>query len=383
MNKNDVAGTIVYAILFALAIYVGIWVIRPLIINVGQTLGYSIYAFAIICVLVGILLNVVLLELGHVVGAKMGGYSILFVNMLGLAFYRRKDKWKVGFKSYDGFTGETKIAPKKPDPKIMPYIWMPIAFFILELIGTVALYTFSTVFEENTMLEAVSCGGIIVASIGGLITLYNIIPFRLDSLTDGYRLTLLSKPINKEAYNALILIEADEYNGVPIEKYQTFDEITDFTASLNMYAIYNALSKKDYDRAIPLLEKIIDSGDNIGHQIKDRAKAQMLYIKLMTLSIEEAKAFYEKFLSSDTRRFISEDVSMESVRAYILISGLLDDSKGEVNYAMARKDRALKRTLEGRKELETKMYDEVVDKVDKIHPDWKIKELPEPPKEED
>jgi hypothetical protein len=382
MNKNDVAGTIVYAILFGLAIYIGLEVIRPLIISVGQTLGYSIYLYAILCVAIGILLNVAILELGHIVGAKIGGYSILFVIMLGLAIYREKGKWKIGFKSYDGFTGETKIAPKKANLKILPYVWFPILFFIIELIGTILLFTFATIYEDNTTLQAVSCGGIIVSSIGGLITLYNVIPFRLDSLTDGYRLTLLSKPINIEAYNALIAIEANEYNGIPIENYKTFDVITDFTASLNMYAIYNALSKKEYEKAETLLEKIIAGGDKVGHQIVDRAKAQMLYIKLMTLPLEEAKTFYDSVLSSDTRRFISEDVSMESVRAYILISGLLDESQGEVNYAIARKERALKKTLEGRKELEIRMYDEVLEKVDKVHPDWKLLEKIEPVKKE-
>ena len=66
---------------------------------------------------------------------------------------------------------------------------------------------------------------------------------------------------------------------------------------------------------------------------------------------------------------------MESLRAYILIAGLLDDSNAEVSFAKSRKDRALKRAVPSRSKVEEKLYEEALNKVYEVHPDWKLEEL--------
>ena len=46
-----------------------------------------------------------------------------------------------------------------------------------------------------------------VGVVAGICLLYNIIPFKLDSLNDGYRLVMVSNPKNKEAFNELLRVE--------------------------------------------------------------------------------------------------------------------------------------------------------------------------------
>ena len=104
-----------------------------------------------------------------------------------------------------------------------------------------------------------------------------------------------------------------------------------------------------------------------------RLVAQNLYIKIMTLPIEEAQKYYEEEVDDSIRRFISNDLSMESLRAYILIAGMLDESNAEVTFALSRKEKAMKRALKSRADVESKLFDDALELVKKSHPDWDYK----------
>ena len=90
-----------------------------------DTVVYIIYIFG--AILSGVLINAILFEVAHILGAKAGRYSIISVNILGLLWYRDDNKTKFRFKGYDGLTGETVILPKedvKKEPNPTPYIPM-------------------------------------------------------------------------------------------------------------------------------------------------------------------------------------------------------------------------------------------------------------------
>ena len=99
----------------------------------------------------------------------------------------------------------------------------------------------------------------------------------------------------------------------------------------------------------------------------------------MTLPLEEVKKYYDESINDNTRKFIANDLSMESLRAYILIAGLLDDSNAEIDFAKSRQHRALRRTIPARVKIEEKLFSDALEKVYKAHPDWKQEE----PGEED
>ena len=115
---------------------------------------------------------------------------------------------------------------------------------------------------------------------------------------------------------------------------------------------------------------IVEDPKKVSSQTYNRLLAQKLYIKIMTLPLEEVKEYYDKQIGDETRKFIANDLSMPSLRAYILIAGLLDESNAEVTFAKSRKDKALKRTNTGRRQVEEKLYQEALTKVYSAHQDW-------------
>ena len=136
MKKEDITGLIVYLIIIAFAIVFGLTVLQAH--NSESTLSGIFYVLYIIgAVVVGALFNAILFELAHIVGAKIGKYEILSVNILGLCFYKDSGKRKVRFASFDGLTGETKIVPKegmveKANP--YPYLFLGSIFFVVEAV---------------------------------------------------------------------------------------------------------------------------------------------------------------------------------------------------------------------------------------------------------
>ncbi len=380
MKKEDIASLIVYVLMVALALIIGFTLVSDMFKSYNQSFGSTFlnpYVFAILTIVVGILLNAFGLELGHILGAIIGGYSIVSFNVFGFCWSKKDGKFKFGFKDFDGLTGETIIAPKteKANPKL--YVWFPLFLYIIELIVCVVLYTLGSNkgIDSTSPLIPIGTASIIIITLSSMMAIYNFVPVKLDSMTDGYRLTLISKQVNVEAYNELLRVEDAQRNGQDYGKVKLFDEITNFTASLNLITVYEKLGNKDYEEALKIIDNMCLYSDKISKSMLYRLIAQKLYITIITKPLEEAKKYYDEEVNDTIRRFISNDLSMESVRAYILIAGMLDESLGEVEFANSRKPKAMKRALASRAKVEEELYSDALKMVDNAHKDWKLSEL--------
>jgi hypothetical protein len=373
MKKEDITGLIVYLIIIALAIIFGLTVLQTH--NSESSLqGFQYVLYIIGAVVVGAVFNGILFELAHVLGAKIGKYDIISVCVLGFCFYKDNGKTKFKFSSFDGLTGETKIVPKegmvdKANP--YPYLFFGSFFFVIEAIAVMIIFSvFRT--AEDYGLRDIAYGVLTVGAIGLVILLYNILPIHIDSMTDGYRLTMVSNPKNKAAFNELLRVEYEISQGNTNVEVKVFDEITNFTADLNLNRVYALLDKREYRAAEEILDKIIEAKQEVSEKVYIRARAQKIYINLYTRNLEEAKEYYEKEVPVSERREISNDVSMASIRAYLLMSGLLDKSRSECIIALNNVYRAFKHTPKNRQQTEITLFNEALDRVCKAHPDWEL-----------
>lgn len=373
MKKEDVAGFIIYLIIVALAVVFGFTVLQT---HNGHSVfsGLGYIGFIIIVVCFGVILNAIMFELAHMLGAKVGKYTILSVNVLGFCFYRDEDKFKFRFASYDGLTGETKIVPKKDfadKANPYPYLIFGSIFYVVEAVIAMVLFS---LFKNSTpyILSDLGYGAITVGAIGLVILFYNIVPFKIDSMTDGYRLTMVSNPKNRAAFNELLRVEYEMQQGNLDVEVKIFDEITNFTADLNLNKVYALLDKKEFEEAEKILDKIIAAKETVSYNVFIRARAQKIYIDLITKNLEDAKAYYDKEVPVSERREISNDISMASIRAYLLMSGLLDKSRSECVIALNNVYKAFKRTPKNRQATEVNLFNEALDKVIAAHPDWEL-----------
>ena len=374
MKKEDIASIIVYLLMIGAAVVVGLTAVRDVFLA-HYHFSLNNYVFAILAILVALIVNIVGLEVFHVLGAKAGHYKILSVNVLWLCLRKKEGKWKLGFKDFDGLTGETKVAPKDEKSKLGLYVWLPVLAYFVELIACIVIYTLAgdkNIAPTESPLHWMAVAAILFIVVSSMIALYNLVPIKLDSMTDGYRLTLISKKENMDAYNELMRIEALQLEGKEVGEIKVFSDITEFTASINLMSVYEEYKKNNYARAEELIDMIIVDPKKVSSQTYNRLLSQKLYIKIMTLPLEEVKVYYDKQIDDSVRKFIANDLSIESLRTYILIAGLLDESNGEVEFAISRKDRALKRAAPSRAETEKLLYENALKKVYEAHPDWKV-----------
>ncbi|MGE4342055.1 MAG: hypothetical protein AB7E23_03035, partial [Bacilli bacterium] len=218
-------------------------------------------------------------------------------------------------------------------------------------------------------------GALIVAGIGVLLLIYNIMPFKLDTMTDGYYLMMLSKKINIEAYNELIRIESLIYENKSLGDIKLFDQITTLTSRVNMYKIYDYIDKRDFANALTLIDLMITNKNDIEVEVSSRAYAQKLYIILMTKTKEEADKFWFEEMSGKERKFVSNDISMESLRAYLLYNGVVTRSESECEFVINRVPKAVKQAVDThRRDIEIKLFQEALKIVKDNNPEWQLEE---------
>ena len=90
MKKEDVSGVIVYILILAIAVVFGLTILREYSSQWDSILVYILFILG--AILSGVILNAIMFEMAHVLGAKAGRYEILSVNILGLLWYKEGNK---------------------------------------------------------------------------------------------------------------------------------------------------------------------------------------------------------------------------------------------------------------------------------------------------
>ena len=374
MTKEDILSFIVYLLMLATAAIIGFAVITPAFKGVYEVNGMSVNAFLILSLIIACVLQVLLYELGHVIGAKLGKYKIISFNILGFCFYKKYDEKKKKFitkfkfpKPFDGLTGETLIIPESEKSTPIPFVWTPLFIFAIEVALLVFAYTFISDKVKGTQnpLMFLKYFQLILVTVGGMLFIYDYFPAKLDSITDGYRLVCLNKKININAFNELLKIEGDEFLGIDKETYRVFDDITDFTAKVNLLTVRNYLKNNDYQKADELLAKIIENQSKISSENLCKAKTYKLNILLMENKLKDAQKFYDSFNAKE-KEYLKKTYSMLTIRTAILYFGIIEKSKQEVDVQLSRVKKALERETEVNKKNEKILLENAKEVLNKI-----------------
>lgn len=379
MSKEDVLSLFVYAGMLAIAFVVGFCVLYPSTglssVTVFNSNKGILVLFVIICLLVGVILNGLLVELGHLVGLKLGGYSIVTFNVFGFCWYKKnidgKMKWKFKFpKTPDGLTGETIGMPKKEKANPLFAVLIPFIIFALE---AVAMYMVMYFINTNKAAQAsldgirmVKFAVIIIATIGLMFALYNYFPAHIDSTTDGYRLVLLTKKINIKAYNEYLRISGSEALGIDAGNYIVFDEITDYTAQLNLLSVYKAIDSKDYELANKLLDHILENKSKISKLTAASITAQKFYLRFLLNSLGSEKEPLEpiiedwKKVDDLTKTYVYKANTLEGLKTYYCCALRIEKSTSEMKSTIEKYRKVYKKSSSLNKDKERALMNLIV-----------------------
>lgn len=377
MKKNDFAIFLVYLSMFVVAILIGLFAIKPVMDAHGGDMPISSIALVLISLIVGIIFNALMLELGHLAGAKAGKYRVRSWTIFGIKFYKVDGKRKVKFSSYDGLTGQTKVEPLDVQrSSLSAYISLPLIFFFVEVIALMVVINIARGQEAaNPRIAWLHVAALTVLATGALVFIYDLFPARIDAINDGFLLMLFTKKANRVAYNNLLAQEtAMEEDRTPPES-PIYDEITDFTAFLNSLTVYGLLSQGEMDKALPIIEKTLAEDSKASLAVK----REMSALKLATLferpDKRKALQYYEE-MEEDEKRYIANITTMSSLRAYLMVAAFAEQSDYEASYAIDKVEKVLKSSESVSKDIEKSLVQLDVDLVKKEHPTWELSKLP-------
>ena len=377
MKRNDFATFLVYVGMFAIALLVGLLAIKPVIDEFGARMPINSYLLVGLGLLAGALFNAILLEAAHLLGAKAGKYRVNQWTVFGVGVKRKNGKMKFGVSGFDGLTGQTKVAPMDvQNSTLSAYILFPFLFFMIEMIaGMIIIVNCKSAEGSNPSIAWLHVFALTIMATGGMVFLYDLFPARIDAINDGFLMFLLNKPANKVAYNNLLLAQEAAELGEPIPEIPVYEDVTDFTASLNSVTIYRHLTEGHPDSALPIIELALAEEARCSAKTKGDMRVLKLTILLEKLDKSKGKAMYEE-LDDETKKYIASLATITCLRAYALIASFVESSEFEANYAIDKTSKLLKSTDEGIREAEKSLLQMDVDAIRKEHPSWDVYPLP-------
>lgn len=359
MEKNELGSIIIYLVMFALIYLVGQTVITISISELGYSSSQA-WPYVLICMAISVVLFVLIYELGHIVGAKIGKYKLTYINILSFCFYKQVNKWKFKFEGFEGLFSETRFAPISDDANPAHFLRGGILTFILSIIVAFVL------FMVEPILPTIRYGSLIYIGMGLVFILYNVIPMKTDILNDGYRLKLLGKKENAKAYNEFLRIEEQIRHGELPSNIMIYENISPMTVLINKYAYYERLSKKDYQEAEKIVDLILANEKELDTTTIYVYRFQKLFFEIKNKNIEEATKYYWDVLESGDRKILAKDNHISTRRVYLLVSGLINESLSESKIAIeGMKKRIEKIEDKTQREVELKLYEEAIEIVSK------------------
>jgi len=378
MKKENVFGIIMYLIIFAFAVVYGFTVLQTHFKSSAMTAVWQYAIYIIGCIVAGVLISSILFELGHALGAKVGGYKIVKFTILYFSIYSDKGKHKFGFRKFDGLTGETLIVPnyeKKEKPNPIPYLIYGPTFNLAWFAG--ALFCFFYYKNGSKFDGDMAYAFLTVGLISLILLIYDIVPIKSDVTTNGYWLFSLLKSKDYQTYNDLLLARNDSNRNVEVETSAKKGDKPVKQINLNrvegkLLSAATLIDEKKYEEASNLLEEVLATPDELTNKGYLEANEQKIYIKIMTLSHEQMSEYYDNEVALSLKRDISGDRTLIGIRTYILMAGLFDKSRSECALALSKVAKAYKNTIPSRKHPELVLFNDALEKVCQAHPKWEL-----------
>ena len=384
MEKEDFISLLIYLLMGAVVVMIGILVFRP-----AMEAGYLFnsagenFLFLFASLAIAIVANVFLLEIGHLLGAKLGKYKILSFNIFGFGIYKTrneegKEKSKFRFGKFNGLGGQTVISPKSEKSNPMPYVFTPLLLMLLEFVALYCVFAFikNVTDDSKVMLMAVKYGVVVLATIGACFIIYNYFPAKLDSLNDGYRILLLNKKINIEAYNYKLKNEETEFFGEKVEEIRVFEEITDFTANVNFDAAIQETIKKDFEKALEIVNKTTADKKKMASSTYRKFVLLKVFLAYLLQSEEEATALYkDKVASTELSDLARNCKNYDGLRAYVAYVGVSEKSLNEIKFALEKKKKLDKKQDKVEAAKQNELLKIIIEKISETIPQAKELEL--------
>lgn len=321
--------------------------------------------FLVCALILGFIFYSFVYQMGKVIFAKLTGFKVLSLNVVFLCFRFINNKIKFDLKFSENFAGSLEVIPDSNKKKYNPILFHLgglIAFLLVAVLASLI-----TMFIDRKIMYIVLNSTIISL----IVLMFQLFPFYMDYINDGFALVLLCNKNNREVYfdnlkqNAALKYKNDE---IQLIDYPYYDSL--LQAESLKYKYYYFMQKKDFENASKTCDLILQNKKYVKSEDILLFESNRLYFILSDKGDNECYDYFYS-LDKEIRRYASNPSNYEVLKSSFLLTCKVDKTYDIYNHLEKiehRLEDAYKlSSLSIEKELVNKAKEEVIEKF----PDWK------------
>lgn len=341
------------------------------------TAEMNVFLYYILAILGGVVVTFLIYNLGKIIAAKVGGYHVSYIRILGMQFDRIDGKLKFSYNILGFFTIALQFSPNDDDVEKKPlpiFLGGYIAEIILAALALVMFFVFS-VGKNPSVTNNIGWTVFFGFAYGFIIPLYELLPFRQDYPTDMVNIMLTKSNEDKIAFNVYQINQERELNGKDF-LVQDFDNYESFYKAHCLYPHYlQCLYESKLEKAYAVLGEMKYFGKYNLDDDRYLAPGEYIYLKYLINDIDGAsKAFFE--MKRDDRVGITKPNVLSFYRIGLLVLAYTNAEHDKIKAMIAEFDKVLETFPEPSKRVEKEklFFNNAYNKIRKEKPELSLPE---------
>ena len=338
----------------------------------GDYVGGPYFFISIFC---GLVFSFLLYNGGKILFAKLSGYRILSLHLLGFMFDAPKDKFKFHYDILSFFELQLRFVPKDDDLEKNPRKIF-LGGFILEgiLIIAVLLSFFLLKPTEGRTVGSGIAWTLLFGSCYGFLTpLYEILPFRQDYPTDMFNLLVTKSKDDQIAYNLLQVNRRRELSGEDF-LHREFESYESFYGARALYFLYlDHLYASRLEKAFNTLESMKYYNKYFDDSDRYQYEEESIYLRFFIDDDSAADQIYLS-LKKDDKKEVTSPRDVADYRSAVLIAGYIAVDAEKVKNIASEFDQKMSKFQEDSRRLqkEKDLFKAAYNKVVKNKPEFNL-----------
>lgn len=359
-----------------LGFLIGIYFAQQFTLINFVTNDMSSYAYYFIAVIAGVIVTFLIYNLGKITFAKVAGYKLLYIKIIGIFIDNSKEKMKISYNITDFFSISMQFTPKdddtSKDPKMMFFGGLIFEGFLL-LAALVFLFTLC-INRQSSSISNFGWTFLFATCYGFLTPLYELIPLRQDYPNDMYNVLMTRKEEDRIAFNICQINKKRELTGEDFI-IPTFENYDSFYKLHSLYYVYlENLYESKLEKAFSVLEDMKYYAKYYLEDERYLPTAETVYLKFL---IDDEPGANKAFLSvkKDERKNVTVPITLAGYRTALLVLANIHSAKEEVLDLLKEFDDLILSYGENKTERvkkEISLFNSAYEKCRKLKPDFEL-----------
>ena len=303
--------------------------------GVSENAGsYNVYAFVFLFFIIGLIATFIFYALGKIVFAKIAHYKVVTAKCFGFVYDGTKakgTKGKLSFHITAILDFYLSFAPEDDDVEKDPLL-IYVGGFVFEVIFIAICVTIFLIFEDAEPI--VGWGALSALLYGGIVILYELMPFRQDNPNDMFNIVMTRMHDDKVAYNVSKINEKHEKTG---EEFivQTFGDYDSYYRSQMLYYIYlDHLYNNRLEDALTTLDWMWYLYKDIPEDKKYLWGEESMFLRALIGDFDGASRIFSTKMNSDYRRQVKHPTLLADYRTTVIIHANISRDKESLDAAV-------------------------------------------------